>query len=701
MMATEQKDVRVSRWWRVISLGVVLGLAGGLYFLNLDVNGTSNQYYAATVRSMLVNWSNFFFGSFDPAGFVTVDKPPVAFWVQAVSAGLLGFSGVAIILPQAIAGIFSVALLYYLVNRYFGHRAGILAALILATTPITVAMNRTNQPDPQLVLVLLLAAGAFLKAVELGKLRWLMVGVVLVGIGFNMKMLQAFVVLPVLYAVYFLGGKRGWWAKLGQLAVATGVLVVVSMSWAVVTDLTPTDQRPYIGSSSNNTVWQLITGHNGAARIFNGNGSAFAPIAGNAPDDVDGGQPNQFAPSGDGNGDGLVINRAQGPGDGGVAGLFRFFGSELGTQISWLLPLAFVAMVGAWLVYGVNLPLTHQQSGLLLWSGWLLIHWGLFSFMSGIFHGYYTVMVSPGLAAVAGIGVSSLWQAYEKGRLVGWWVFVGLLVTSLWSGYLLWRNDLQWVAFLLIGCGVLGLVGLVVAGWQVKEGKVPAWLTSLGLMGLLLVLVGPMIWSVRSVVLPVSGAIPTAGGQTNSPQRVMIGSPDGNNPPLNDGNLPPNGQPGQRPNRDGQLPLPGNGPSLNVGDRMVLSDELMDYLEAAWDGERFFLATANSMPASPIIIEKGYPVMAMGGFGGQDPILTAESLAQMVADGQVRFFWLPAAAPNAPANRPRLAMGQNEITEWVSHTCSVVPSTVWQANNSGATSPEAALGMQLYDCLSG
>src|SRR5919199_2984273 len=202
------------------------------------------------------------------AGFVTVDKPPLGLWIQAASAYLFGFNGLSLLVPQALAGVLSVALLYHLVRRAFGPIAGLLAALALAVTPISIAVQRNNLMDALLILALLLAAWAFVVAAERGSLRWLLLGSLIVGLGFNIKMLQAFLVLPAFYLLYLLGARASWRRRLLHLGAATVVLAIVSLSWAVAVDLTPSGERPYVGSSPNDSVLGLIIGYNGFDRLM-------------------------------------------------------------------------------------------------------------------------------------------------------------------------------------------------------------------------------------------------------------------------------------------------------------------------------------------------------------------------------------------------------------------------------------------------
>src|ERR671921_1418761 len=270
--------------WHGPALAAILLLSAFLNLYGLKSEGYPNSYYAAAVKNMLTSWSNFFFVSFD-AGFVSVDKPPLGLWVQAASAWLSGFNGLALLLPQAIAGVLSVAVLYHLVRRTFGPVAGLLSALALAVTPIMVATSRNNTMDMLVVLAVLLAAWAFIVAAEKGSLGLLLVGAAIVGLGFNVKTLQAFLVLPALYLLYLLAARTTWRRRFVHLAAATVVLFAVSLSWAVAVDLTPEDQRPYVGGSNGDSALDLAFGYNGAERLLGrSNGPGGPPGGGKAGD---------------------------------------------------------------------------------------------------------------------------------------------------------------------------------------------------------------------------------------------------------------------------------------------------------------------------------------------------------------------------------------------------------------------------------
>src|SRR5256714_1348354 len=194
--------------WQRLALGAILVVAAVLNFWQLSQVGYGNTYYAAAVRSMLQNWHAFLFNAFDANGFVTIDKPPLGFWLQVASAKLVGYSGLSLILPQALAGVLSVAVLSRVVSRTFGAGAGLLAALALAVMPVSVAANRSNIVDSTLVLVTLLGAWAVLRAAETGRLRWLLLCAVLVGLGFYGKLVQAFLVVPAFRLLCLLSPPR-------------------------------------------------------------------------------------------------------------------------------------------------------------------------------------------------------------------------------------------------------------------------------------------------------------------------------------------------------------------------------------------------------------------------------------------------------------------------------------------------------------
>ncbi|ENH96259.1 4-amino-4-deoxy-L-arabinose transferase [Gracilibacillus halophilus YIM-C55.5] len=255
-----------------VPLVIIVCLAAFLNLYNIWTEEYVNTYYTTAVAAMMENFHNFFFVSLDSAGSVTVDKPPVTFWIQTISALIFGLEGWSVILPQAISGMGSVILMYILVKPSFGTIAARLSALAMAITPVAVAVSRTNNIDSMLVFTLLLATWLLFKGIR-KQHTWTIIGAfAVVGVAFNMKMLQAYMILPAFYLFYLLAFRQNWKKKIGVLSGATAVLLVISLSWAVIVDTIPEDQRPFVGSSDTNSVLELAFGYNGAARLTGNQG---------------------------------------------------------------------------------------------------------------------------------------------------------------------------------------------------------------------------------------------------------------------------------------------------------------------------------------------------------------------------------------------------------------------------------------------
>jgi 4-amino-4-deoxy-L-arabinose transferase-like glycosyltransferase len=461
---------KVKMSWHLLLLSAVLALSAFLDLSRLTSEGYANVYYAATVKDMLDSWYNFFFVSYD-AGFVSVDKPPLGFWMQAASAYLLGFHGWSILLPQALAGVLSVSLLYYLVHRSFGSVAGLLAALALALTPISVATSRHNNLESLLVLTVLLAAWAFILAAQTGRLRWLLVGALVVGVGFNIKMLEAFLVLPAFYLLYLVAAPVGWRRRMIHLGLATVVIVAASLPWVVAVDLTPADQRPYVGSSSFNTVTDLIVGWNGVER---------------------------------------VVGNDKGVGD---PGPLRFLDPQLAGQIGWLLPLALVGLAVASWKRRPSLSISWQHQALLLWGTWLISQVVFFS-VAGDWDPYYLAMLAPAVAALVGAGGVALWDDYRGQGWRGWLLPLTLVgVASLQLHILsLYPDWSHWLAPTIAILCLVAAASLVAA--RPKRGlKVSGYPLAAISVGILSLFLAPSIWAASTMWYGAETRSPNAGPQ--------------------------------------------------------------------------------------------------------------------------------------------------------------------------------------------
>ncbi|MEU1888013.1 glycosyltransferase family 39 protein [Micromonospora rifamycinica] len=373
---------RDPRWVRP-ALAVLLLGTGLLYLWGLGASGWANSFYSAAVQAGSESWKAFFYGSSDAANSITVDKTPAALWLMALSVRIFGLNSWAILVPQALLGVASVGVLFATVRRWYGPAAGLIAGTVLATTPVAALMFRFNNPDALLVLLLVLGAYATVRAVETAGTRWIVLVGVLVGFGFLTKMLQAFLVVPVFAGVYLLAAPTGFWRRIRQLLLAGLGLVVAAGWWVATVELVPASARPYIGGSQHNSILELTLGYNGLGRIT---GDEEGSVGGGA------------RPGGGG-----------GPFS-GQTGWSRMFDTEVGGQISWLLPAALILLVAGLVLAGRAARTDRRRAGLLLWGGWLLVTGLIFSFMSGIFHAYYTVALAPAVGALVGIGTVLLWR---------------------------------------------------------------------------------------------------------------------------------------------------------------------------------------------------------------------------------------------------------------------------------------------------
>jgi 4-amino-4-deoxy-L-arabinose transferase-like glycosyltransferase len=682
-LAEQQTSAPSALRYRV-ALGGIMLISLFMNFYQLGQNGFGNLYYAAGIRSMLDNWHNFFFVSYDPGGFVTIDKPPLGFWLQVASAKVFGFTPFSVFLPQAIAGVLSVLLLYYLVRRHFGAVAGLLAALALALSPISIVTNRNITIDSPLALVLLVGAWAVMRAAETGRLRWLLLSAVVVGIGFNVKMLEAYLVVPAYGLLYLLAAPVSVWKRVGHLALAGIVLLAISLSWALAVDLTPASLRPYVGSSQDNSEISLALGYNGINRLIGqfGRGGRTSAPGGNS------GIPTGTPPSG------VSRNAAQqipegfgGAFESGDPGPLRLFNEPLAGQIAWLLPLA---MLGAVALAWQRRPRPRedrQQQSLVLWGTWLLTM-GVFFSVASFFHQYYMTEMAPAICALFGIGLVIMWRDYRRPGWRGWLLPLALIVTvaeqiHILTHYPTWGQWLIPLMVVLCAIAVMVLVSARVAPHiGVKAPGARYLLPALG-AGVLALMLAPTVWAAIPVIQNTTAQLPVAG------------------------------------------PAQANGFGGNFaggrGENAGTNQGLVNFLEANQGKATYLVATPSSMTADSIILETNKPVMALGGFGGSDPILTTGQLAALVSQGTIRYFLMgsfreggqipPQFLEDIPEQfRDRFGdrsggpggFGggqQGALTSWVTQHCTAVPASQWQSSASNTqNTPGPVGGNQLYDC---
>ena len=590
------------RWssWPIVGVGAVaLAIVLGLAWL--DREGLSNGYYAAAVRGMLASPTNLLFASLDPGGFISLDKPPVGYWPQVLSVAVLGFSGVALLLPQVIAGIATVAALWRIVAASHGPAAGALAALTLAVAPIAVAVMRNNTVDSTLALILVLAAGATLRGMSRGRIRWLLLGFALVGVGFNVKMLEAYLIVPALAVGWLVGANTTIGRRLGGLAVAGLVLLAVSSLWVGLVAITPADQRPYIGGSATNSALELALGYNGLDRL-EGLGPEFADV--------------------------------------GTPGPLRLVEAQLAGQIGWLIPLAIAGAVAlvARPLRGGSARAHRRRGAAWLWATWLATGVVFFS-VARFWHAHYLVVLAPPVAALVGAGVVALVGAWRRRRVVAALLPIGIGGSVVIGATTVARQPgLVWVGIAIAAVGLLAILGLCLEGVLRVEMSRPGRRAVEVFVGLGLVasIAGAALWSGLTPGASPHGGLPH-GGPAGSFSAFGAGGGGGA------GGAPGGGDSGAVGN--GGAPggglggAPGLGGFIGAGGLALggSTTTLIRYLEANRGSERWVLAVPDANTAAAFIVLADLPVMAVGGFTGSDPALTVSGFATLVAGGEVRF----------------------------------------------------------------
>jgi 4-amino-4-deoxy-L-arabinose transferase-like glycosyltransferase len=355
---------------------------------------------------MSMSWHDFFFAAFDPAGTVSLDKLPGAFWIQALSVRAFGVNAWAIVLPQVLEGACSVLVLYRIVRRLCGPIAGLVAAFVLAVSPATVTLNRGNISDTLMVLLLLLAADATVAALTKGRQADMMLAGLWVGLAFQAKMVEAWLVLPALGLPLLVAASGSWRRRLVRIGAMVAVAAVVSFSWMTVVTLTPSSTRPYVDGSHSDSLFEQVFVYNGFGRL-------------------DQASPNQLLTRAIG----VRIPPPPPP------GWNRLLTGAFGRDIGWLLPAALIALV-AGLVDARGRPRGDPaRTNAVLWGTWLLILTVVFSVGSSI-NSYYTAALSPAIAGLIGGGSVLAWR-----RRTSIWtrltVAATVLMTATYAGWLL------------------------------------------------------------------------------------------------------------------------------------------------------------------------------------------------------------------------------------------------------------------------
>ena len=637
-----------ARWEAPAYAGVLL-LAGILYVWNLAASGWANAFYSAAVQAGTQNWVAFFYGSSDAGNSITVDKPPASLWVMELSARIFGLSSWSILVPQALMGVATAAIILFTVRRRFGAAAALVSAGVFALTPVAALMFRFNNPDALLLLLLSASVALTLRAMDRQRLRWLLLAGVAVGFGFLTKQLQAFLVLPVLAGVYLAFAGAPILKRIWHLLAALGAVIVSAGWWVAVVELVPASARPYIGGSQTNSFLELTFGYNGLGRI-----------TGNEAGSVGGG------------------GRGAGGGMWGSTGLFRLFENEIGGQISWLIPAALILLIGSLVVIGRAPRRDARRIAIVTFAAWLLVTLLAFSFMAGIFHAYYTVALAAPLAGL--IGASGVVLFRHRERL---WVrillAVAALVTAGWAWVLLDRAS-TWLPWLKVVVLIVSAAGALLALLPPRSRVLTAATVSALLTGALL---APAAYTLETVGTAHSGSIVTAGPAVQGamgggfrggfPGGRPAGAPGGGaaggfGGPGNaaGGQGGPGGLAGQN-GGTGAAPFTGGtrrgfGGAGGLLEASTVSTEMKALLTANASGYTWVAASIGSQTAAGYQLGTGYAVMPIGGFNGSDPSPTLEQFEQYVANHKIHYFIAGGGMMGGSSTGSRVA---SQIQTWV------------------------------------
>ncbi len=624
--------------WARPALLTLLALTGVLYLWDLSASGYGNSFYAAATQAGTQSWKAWFFGSLDSGNSITVDKPPAALWISGLSARIFGFNSWSVLAPQALEGVAAVGLLYGAVRRIVGVRAGLAAGAILALTPAAVLMFRFDNPDALLTLLLVASAYALTRALENASAKWLALAGSALGFAFLTKMLQGLLVLPAVALVYLICAPTSLRRRIGHTLLAGFVMLVSAGWWIAAVAFWPASSRPYIGGSTNNSVLDLVFGYNGFGRLFgsDGNGGGGGGTAGSS--------------------------------FGGATGLTRLFSSEMGNEISWLLPASLVALL-AGLVLTRRAPRTDRtRAAVLLWGGWLLSTALVFSYMKGTIHPYYTVALAPAIAALVAVGSTVLWRHRTElaGRLglsavlvaAGGWSYVLLARTPSWHPEL---RYLVLAATLIAGAGVL-----------VPAPRLGKAARGVVVAGVVAGLLGTGSFAAATAASAHTGSIPSVGptaAQTSGMGGGMGGSggkPTGSGTAPTGSGTRPTGTRGTSPGSTSSSSGSSTGTSTGTrptggtgGGGTTSSSALTKALKATTS--TWAAAVVGDQSAAELELSSGKAVIAIGGWSGSDNSPTLAQFEAYVQAGTVRYF---IASGSSQGGQGGSGVG-SQISTWV------------------------------------
>jgi 4-amino-4-deoxy-L-arabinose transferase-like glycosyltransferase len=738
------------RWARPALLGIA-ALAALLYAWHITSSGYA-PFYSVAARSMSESWKAFLYGALDPGATITIDKIGGFLWPQALSARVFGFHAWSLTLPQVIEGVVTVLVSYRVVRRWSGELPGLLAAAMMALTPVAVSMFGHAMEDGSLTMCLVLAADAYQRAVLSARLRPLLAAGVWVGLGFQAKMLEAWVILPALAIAYLVVAPAPLRRRLGQLLVAGIVTAAVSLSWVLLVTLTPAADRPYVDGSTNNSAFSMVFGYNGFNRFSGGlvegavsqmgggrgerpggfadrrtaggsggfSGLPGFPGAGGTSGTAGGqaapggaapgaGSPGQgfggqgfggqgfggrgFGAGGTGGGQAAVAAARPGGGAGAQSGATKLVSSRFAPEIGWLYPLAVLSLVlGLW--WRRRAARTDQiRGGFLMWGLWLGTAAVVLSSIS-VPHTAYVELLAPPIAALSATGLVMFWQVHRAGGRRAWVLPLAVAAEVAWGVYLSssYPDFLPWLTPVLI---LVGAGACVALGAARLSGAYRRRLALGGLAAALVaVLVAPAAWSLSALDPRYDGsAIDASAGPTGA-FGGFGGAARRTTAEL------PAGAAERFAEYAGRAGRAGGGAFGSDGTLTAAQRRLLAYTEAHRDGAAFVFAADSDNAAEPYILATGATVMPMGGFSGSVPTPTLAQVRKLVAAGRLHYVLL---SGQGGFSRGGSGTALEAVRSWVRSSCTAVPATAYGGTESaaagGSAGTDAAGGTgTLYHC---
>ncbi len=613
-----------------------------IYAWGIWDNQLRSPYYSAIVYSMSQTWHAFFYGALDPASTISIDKIPIAFQVQSLFVRVLGFHNWVLVLPQVVEGTITILILYRAIRLWSGPLTGLIATVIYGLTPIVAALCRSVQPDTTLLLFLVLAADSWQNAMTTRR-PWKLIPCSLwIALAFHAKMITAWAVLPAFLIAYLISAPDPLRRRIRYIAAASVTTLSVSMIWITFVWLTPVMHRPYIDGSTNNSVLGMTFGYNFLSRFsgLNELASSIGSIPWNAEPSTD-----------------------------SAAKFLSLFEPNMASQISWLLPMSCIALIGGF-VWRWSTPRTDRiRASLIMWGTWLAIYLVAFA-MGSVAHTFYLAALAPAIAALSSFGLMLTGQALLKGKRMAWALPAATAITVAWASYInsSYEEFLPWLSPLAI---ILG-IGASMTCFATNYARTSTAFRNVGfIISASAVFIAPAAWGLSTLVAPYGGDYigPSAGPTTT------FGT--------------------------------GGEPRTKLAQYRKVYPPLIAYLKARQGKAKYALAVSNANNAGPYIMDAHLTVLPLGGFTGTAPYPTVIQLDQMISSKQLRYV-LDAGYGEYYGYGEQSNYSREDassfIMAWVALNCKIVPSQAYGLPVNPKVSPgdkplEDFVTMRgLYDC---